>query len=573
MSIIHLMCDVPALCPLQLPTIKIGLTCCKCDHIIARWAGIVPVPSWSQIQRLSRVRPNLWTRRAFPRLENTSANGCTPNCIKSFFSFSHFATLKDNSVKVGICVLLDLHQKTTVGASLQTIKLWFHNRRLQFHICSMRDFLSFCTVLITLVNQHRRGNLGRTAAGTGTAARTAAGAPFVTTAPSGVCASTRSAILTFSNAGSGTESRSPLLAFRRCSFNNSVLCNLYSLTEVVVSGYVPDSPCTALLVVIRWLKSQSRMLAPDTPVRVPEPRQFHWSPDVFPDCRRWGLTRWDCSPDIQLHSVHDFSLNSGLQFPRRSSDAVEQHTISWILFWNSANASRENKSVWCSNHGYLGFILDFEESRLMPLRLDLDLSVGLLQVKYLFRPRHISTWHSRTTTRSAIASLFHRFHGEICAIFELQILHTTGVRHVIPNCHTVQFSCITYQRANFVFHNSDTTLCVSCRSAVVRWACVVHCFDTCLSEFFTNSSVQCNNWTLTVSSNDYFTMTQSQNPLGRCCLNKKSLLNSCAAYTICMDHFASLVPNHWYWCRSQCCCLCFSELSFLIISAFCKKKL
>ena len=46
MSIIHLVCDVPALCPLQLPTIKIGISCCKCDHIFARRAG--------QIKRLSR---------------------------------------------------------------------------------------------------------------------------------------------------------------------------------------------------------------------------------------------------------------------------------------------------------------------------------------------------------------------------------------------------------------------------------------------------------------------------------------------------------------------------------------
>ena len=44
---------------------------------------------------------------------------------------------------------------------------------------------------------------------------------------------------------------------------------------VVVSGHVPDNPGTALLAVIRRLQSQSRMLAPDTPVCVPVPRQFH----------------------------------------------------------------------------------------------------------------------------------------------------------------------------------------------------------------------------------------------------------------------------------------------------------
>ena len=87
---------------------------------------------------------------------------------------------------------------------------------------------------------------------------------FVPTVPSGVCSSTRSANLTFFLAGTGTGSCSP--------FNSSVLRNLYSLIEVVVSGHVPDNPYTALLVVIRWLQIQSRMLAPDTSVCVPVPR-------------------------------------------------------------------------------------------------------------------------------------------------------------------------------------------------------------------------------------------------------------------------------------------------------------
>ena len=38
-----------------------------------------------------------------------------------------------------------------------------------------------------------------------------------------------------------------------------------------------------------------------------------------------------------------------------------------------------------------------------------------------------------------------------------------------------------------------------------------------------------------------------------------------------MNHFASLVPNHEYGCSAHCNCLCFRELSFLIISAICKK--
>ena len=49
--------------------------------------------------------------------------------------------------------------------------------------------------------------------------------------------------------------------FRGCSYS-SVLRNLYSLIEVVVSGHVPDNPCTALLVVIRRLQTQSRHVTP-----------------------------------------------------------------------------------------------------------------------------------------------------------------------------------------------------------------------------------------------------------------------------------------------------------------------
>ena len=55
--------------------------------------------------------------------------------------------------------------------------------------------------------------------------------------------------------------------------------------------------------------------------------------------------------------------------------------------------------------------------------------------------------------------------------------------------------------------------------------------------------------------------TKSQNPCGRC-LNKEFILKSFAANTICMDHFASLVPNHKYGCGTN---FCFRELSVIII--------
>ena len=217
--------------------------------------------------------------------------------------------------------------------------------------------------------------------------------------------------------------------FRRCSFHNSVLRNLYSLIEVVVSGHEPDNPGKAYLVVIRRFQTQSRMLAPDTSVYpyIANSTDVNSSWQLFTDCRRVGLVSLGlhCSLDIQLYSVHDSSSSSRSYFPRGSSDAVEQHTISRILFWNSAHASRKNNSVWRSNFSDLRFVFDSEENPLVPPRLDLNLSLGLLQIKYFFRPRHISTWHSRTTVGSAIA-------GHICStVRSMQILHTMEVENVI----------------------------------------------------------------------------------------------------------------------------------------------
>ena len=155
---------------------------------------------------------------------------------------------------------------------------------------------------------------------------------FVATAPSGVCSSTCSANLTFFSCRFRHRISFSSSRFRKCSFDNSVSRNLCSLIEVIISGHVNDNPGTAFLAVIRRLQSQSRMLAPDTPVRVPVPRQFYCLPDVnsswqlLPDCRRWSLS---LSPDIQLHSVH---------------------TTSRILFWNSVDAFRKNNSVWRTHH-------------------------------------------------------------------------------------------------------------------------------------------------------------------------------------------------------------------------------
>ena len=39
-----------------------------------------------------------------------------------------------------------------------------------------------------------------------------------------------------------------------------------------------------------------------------------------------------------------------------------------------------------------------------------------------------------------------------------------------------------------------------------------------------------------------------------------------------MDHVASLDPNREYGCSAYCCCICFRDLSVIIISAVCPKN-
>ena len=80
----------------------------------------------------------------------------------------------------------------------------------------------------------------------------------------------RIANLTLFRASSGIVSRSPAwVSGLVVQFLQRVVA------QVVIGSHVPDNPCTALLVVIRWRQTQSRMLAPDTSICVPVPRQFH----------------------------------------------------------------------------------------------------------------------------------------------------------------------------------------------------------------------------------------------------------------------------------------------------------
>ena len=141
---------------------------------------------------------------------------------------------------------------------------------------------------------------------------------------------------------------------------------------------------------------------------------------LFPDCRRWGLSLL----------VHDSSFSSWLQFPRGSSDAVEQHTISGILFWNSANASR--KTIRCGVP-----TTAISDSSLIPRKVPwchfastwTFLLEGLGKIRFQTKA-HIGVAFSNDR-RLCDSLSFHRFHTEICVFLELQILHTMGVKHVI----------------------------------------------------------------------------------------------------------------------------------------------
>ena len=147
LSIIHLKCDIPALCPLQLPTIKIRLAnVTTCLHVeLGRasptlFANQTLIQWWDQICGQDVQSLGLKT---LPRHGLMDAH-LTVSILSSQYlsSCDHWK----KSVKVDISVLLDLHQKITVRVSLKTIPLWFHDQPFQIHISTMGNFLSFWAV-------------------------------------------------------------------------------------------------------------------------------------------------------------------------------------------------------------------------------------------------------------------------------------------------------------------------------------------------------------------------------------------------------------------------------------------
>ena len=59
-------------------------------------------------------------------------------------------------------------------------------------------------------------------------------------------------------------------------------------------------------------------------------------------CCRWWLHFWNCSFDIQLHSIQAHSVDSWLRVPRVSLSIAEEHAISENPPWHSADAPGEN---------------------------------------------------------------------------------------------------------------------------------------------------------------------------------------------------------------------------------------
>ena len=101
-----------------------------------------------------------------------------------------------------------------------------------------------------------------------------------------------------------------------------------------------------------------------------------------------------------------------------------------------------------SNHGDHRFVFDSEENPLVPLRLDLDLSLGPLQGKKPFQTKAQIDVAFLSDRRLCDSLSFQRFH-------ELQTLHIMGVKHVISqltprnsrakhiNVRTLSFTLLT----------------------------------------------------------------------------------------------------------------------------------
>ena len=95
--------------------------------------------------------------------------------------------------------------------------------------------------------------------------------------------------------------------------------------------------------------------------------------------------------------VYVSTVPTGLLF-----DAVDQHAVSRIIFWISADASRKTIPCGVPTTAISDSSSIPSKNPHTPLPLSLDLSLGLFQVKYLFRRKHIPTWHSCPTVGSAI---------------------------------------------------------------------------------------------------------------------------------------------------------------------------
>ena len=115
------------------------------------------------------------------------------------------------------------------------------------------------------------------------------------------------------------------------------------------------------------------------------------------------------------------------------------------------------------------------------------------------------------------------------------------------------------QLSHHVTHvqNLSTTPLSACPGDLLSYAGIVLCIVLTPASLSFSPTLRLNA-TIELSPSVHCRRTQSQNPLGPC-LNWKFILNSFAAHTVCMDHFASLVPNHEKGCSAHCYCFGFRE--------------
>ena len=155
--------------------------------------------------------------------------------------------------------------------------------------------------------------------------------------------------------------------------------------------------------------------------------------------------------------------------PWETSDTVEEHTIARTLFWNSADATGNNCSVWRAHHCYLRFIFDPEED--------------LLALTWIFswtspgRTPFLTKGLSRTTVGSATAC-----HSIGSTVRSADCLSCKSVKHAISQLShraILVRSTPTCELSLDLLSYAGLAFCIALTSASLK--------------FFSNSAAQRNN--------------------------------------------------------------------------------